>query len=111
MSAKSFKNNPALKFISQKEETTVEEPIIAQVPVPPAPPVSNIVPNPAKHQRIDPISWRAAYDGECRERRAQFMFKPSVYEKAISIAKKKGISMNYLFESLILDYVENHPED
>lgn len=107
MSTKSFKNNPALQFISQKEEPVNEEIAITSASVPAPTPAAK----PAKHQRIEPISWRAAYDGECRERRAQFMFKPSVYDRAISIAKRRGISMNHLFESLILDYVKKHPED
>lgn len=57
---------------------------------------------PTKENQPYALTWKAAPDGEARTRRIQVVMKPSVAAKAGQMAKEAGISVNYLFETLVL---------
>lgn len=73
------------------------EPVITKTArlTPPPPPVPIDTKN--------ALSWKARPDGEPRNRRLQITSKPSIADKAAKLARANGISLNYLFELLILD--------
>lgn len=58
------------------------------------------------------FTWRAQRDGEKRDRRLQITCKQSIATKAATLAKTRGISLNYLFERLIMEEWERQlPND
>ena len=115
MSKKTFKDNPALQFISDlpQQAESSEQPqsvkswddIISS----PAPDQSTA----AKAPEIVP-SKRDVPEGmklnplfvEKRTQRAQFVMQPSVYAKAKELAKARGISFNDFVHGLIEDEIE-----
>lgn len=60
--------------------------------------------SPAPAQTSAPLAyrtWRAKPDGERRDQRLQIICKPSIAAKAAEMARARGISVAYLFETLI----------
>lgn len=98
MSKKSFKDNPALQFISapaQTEQEPVEKKPTAEAP--------EIVPSKRdvpEGMKLNPLFV------EKRTQRAQFVLQPSVYKKAKELAKARGISFNDFVHGLIEDEIE-----
>lgn len=78
------------------EQGTVKKIDRLTPPAPPAKPADTIDTESA-------LSWKARPDGETRSRRLQITCKPSIATKAAKLARANGISLNYLFELLILD--------
>lgn len=62
---------------------------------------------PAACRQRAPRYNRALFDGERRDRRLQITCKESIARKFAAIAKRNGISMNYLFELFVIDAERN----
>ena len=75
MSKKSFKDNPALQFISETDSTpqTISESMPATVP---------------KGYKINPLYV------ETKTRRLQLVLQPSLFDRVKKEAKKSGLSVN-----------------
>ena len=73
MAKKSFKDNPALQFIS----TTEEEPLTAAT-----------TEKPPKGYKVNPLYV------ETKSRRLQLILQPSLYARVKAQAKAEGISVN-----------------
>ena len=80
MPKKSFKDNPALQFIStgeHKQPTATEpQPKIHYIPV------------------------------ETKSRRVQLLFRQTLHNRLLEIAEKKGISFNELLHTVLEDYAD-----
>lgn len=79
---KSFKDNPALQFISQPDEDT--KPVI----------------EPKQGYKLNPLYI------ETKTRRLQLIVKPSVYEKIKAKATQKKVSVNEYIHQLLEKDVE-----
>lgn len=123
MSKKTFKDNPALQFISDlpQQAESSEQPQNAKswddVISSPAPDQSTASSEEAKRVTAAPEgipSKRDVPEGmklnplfvEKRTQRAQFVMQPSVYKKAKELAKARGISFNDFVHGLIEDEIE-----
>lgn len=82
MAKKSFKDNPALRFISA---APAEEP--AEKPAPEAPP-ARPEEGPGEGYRVNPLYM------EKKTRRLQLVLRPSLYAQAKRQAQAQGISLN-----------------
>lgn len=81
MAKKTFKDNPALRFISTAEETEEREQTAEAVPVPvPSKAPPGYKPNPLYV--------------EIKSRRLQLVLKPSLYDRVKAGAKASGLSVN-----------------
>ena len=90
-------NAPTKQETATQTASTPTEPVItktARLTPPPAPETIDTT---------NAFSWRARPDGETRSRRLQITSKPSIADKAAKLARANGISLNYLFELIVLD--------
>lgn len=62
---------------------------------------------PAACRNRGPRYNRALFDGERRDHRLQITCKESIARKFATIARRNGISMNYLFELFVIDAERN----
>lgn len=95
----------AAELFTQPAKKTQPETITATTAEPAIKKSARLTPPPAP-EPIDTttsFSWRAKPDGETRSRRLQITSKPSIADKAAKLARVNGISLNYLFELLVLD--------
>lgn len=84
MAKKSFKDNPALQFISAAQP---------EPPEPPAPAAP--LESPPEGYKINPLYV------EKKSRRLQLVLRPSLYERAKKQAQARGISLNeYVCQAL-----------
>ena len=84
MPKKSFKDNPALQFI------TVQEPEVE-----PMQPVS-----PPAGYKVNPMYI------EVRSKRINVLMQPSLHERAKAVANQRGVSLNELIHAAVEEYVE-----
>lgn len=99
MGKKTFKNNPALQFISTPAPASDSEPEALSTFENEQPPKPNKQTVP-EGMKINPLYI------EKRSKRAQLVIQPSVYEKAKELAKSRGISFNDLVHSLLENEIE-----
>jgi len=86
MSKKSFKNNPALQFVSSRIDASDEK----------------------STENVPPPDWRVANSApETRSKRFNMLIRPSVFSLLQKNAKEKNMSVNELINSLIEIYIEN----
>lgn len=101
MSKKTFKDNPALQFISSpapdQSTASSEEAKRTATAAPEGIPSKRDVP---EGMKLNPLFV------EKRTQRAQFVMQPSVYKKAKELAKARGISFNDFVHGLIEDEIE-----
>ena len=76
MAKKTFKNNPALQFISTEESTAEQTQETAQTEQPP------------KGYKLNPLYL------ETKSRRVQLILQPSLHEKVKQAAQTEGVSFN-----------------
>ena len=82
MAKKTFKDNPALQFISTEENTPEQE--SSQAPAErPAPPEQ-----PPEGYKLNPLYL------ETKSRRVQLILQPSLHERVKQAAQTEGISFN-----------------
>ena len=79
MTKKSFKDNPALQFISAAEEAVGEEPKPAARPAAGGPPAG---------YKVNPVYL------ETKTRRLQLVLQPSLYKRVKAKAKEEKLSLN-----------------
>ena len=80
MSKKTFKDNPALQFISTQDSTAEPEQIRQELP--------QSYDKPPEGYKLNPIYL------EVKCRRVQLILQPSLYEKVKSAADAEGMSFN-----------------
>ena len=80
MAKKTFKDNPALQFISAEESTP--EQVAAQTEQP------DTAKQPPKGYKLNPLYL------ETKSRRVQLILQPSLHEKVRQAAQAEGISFN-----------------
>lgn len=100
MSKKTFKDNPALQFISSPapdQSMASSEEAKRAAAAPEVIPSKRDVP---EGMKLNPLFV------EKRTQRAQFVMQPSVYKKAKELAKARGISFNDFVHGLIEDEIE-----
>ena len=76
MAKKTFKDNPALQFISTEESTAEQTQETAQTEQPP------------KGYKLNPLYL------ETKSRRVQLILQPSLHEKVKQAAQSEGVSFN-----------------
>lgn len=92
MSKKSFKNNPALHFITQPEaEPKAAAPAPKRASRPPAPPVP-MKPNPLYI--------------ETKSKRVQLLMQPGLYARLKAAAEGSGQSVNNLIHTVLAEWAE-----
>jgi len=89
MSKKSFKNNPALQFVSSRADVAEEKLVEG------AASVNNQMPNIIN------------FTPETKSKRFNMLLRPSVFGLLQKSAKEKNISVNELINSLIDIYIQN----
>jgi len=107
MSKKSFKDNPALQFMSRTEEPIREDAkgageqgaAITEKPV---------EFQQAREAREIPISFRAIpmASFEAKSKRFNMLIRPSVYTSLREMAVKRGTSVNDLINTIVENYIE-----
>lgn len=102
MSKKTFKDNPALQFISGKEENSPSRETKEKVPVPP------------EQDREKAAGFSQIPQGyklnpkyiEKKTRRLQLIMQPSLYQKVKSRAEQKKISVNEYIHQILESAVD-----
>lgn len=102
MSKKTFKNNPALQFITAQPETTPTP----QVELPQAEEITT----PTPQVELKGLFVIPKKEVETKSRRVQLVFKPSLYEKVSTEAQALGFSTNEFIAKLIETYFESKGE-
>lgn len=87
MVKKSFKDNPALQFMSTPEVEPEEDVVVA--------PKEFDVP-----MKLNPLYI------ETKSRRLQLLMQPSLHAKLKDISKNKGVSLNELIHTVLEDYAK-----
>ncbi|MEE3451661.1 MAG: toxin-antitoxin system HicB family antitoxin [Acutalibacteraceae bacterium] len=82
MAKKTFKDNPALQFISTEESTAEQTQETAQTEQP------DTAKQPPKGYKLNPLYL------ETKSRRVQLILQPSLHEKVRQAAQAEGISFN-----------------
>jgi len=109
MSKKSFKDNPALQFMSRAEVA------IAEVGKADNEKISEVAPVPVKEvvevteaARImeDPIANHMFF--EAKSKRFNMLIRPSTYNSLKKMSEIKGTSVNDLINKIVEAYLENH---
>jgi len=102
MSKKSFKDNPALQFMSRAEEIHSEprEERVAEVrEIKPIAPASPAVDN----FRVMPMMVF-----EAKSKRFNMLIRPSVFSHLKKISESKGTSVNDLINTIVENYIEDN---
>jgi endogenous inhibitor of DNA gyrase (YacG/DUF329 family) len=102
MAKKSFKEDPALAFLTTPEEQKEKEPTaVAQDQTGETKPATTEI----SVQRT--TSYRDMIKQvEARSKRLQCVIQPSLYNRAKATADERGVSMNELIHSIIEEYLE-----
>jgi hypothetical protein len=83
MAKKSFKDNPALQFITAQEEVPADQPTAAaEIPT------QRELANPPAGYKVNPVYL------ETKSKRVNLLMQPSVHERAKSRAAAMGVSLN-----------------
>jgi len=104
MSKKSFKDNPALQFMSRAEVAIAEvgkadnEKVSEMVPVKEVVEVAKII--------EDPIASNIFF--ESKSKRFNMLIRPSTYDNLKRMSEIKGTSVNDLINKIVEAYIENH---
>lgn len=88
MVKKTFKDNPALQFISTPEEAEIKE-ITPEIP-----------PKTPEGYKLNPLYI------ETKSRRLQLLMQPSLHAKLKDMAKEKGMSVNELIHTALEEYTK-----
>jgi hypothetical protein len=83
MAKKSFKDNPALQFITAQEEVPADQPTAAAEM-----PTQRELANPPAGYKVNPVYL------ETKSKRVNLLMQPSVHERAKSRAAAMGVSLN-----------------
>lgn len=83
MAKKSFKDNPALQFITAQEEVPADQPTEAAEK-----PTQRDFANPPAGYKVNPVYL------ETKSKRVNLLMQPSLHERAKSRAAAMGISLN-----------------
>jgi len=95
MVKKSFKDNPALQFITTQPEETEEE--IKEVKPAPIPVTTE---KPPEGYKLDPRYI------ETKSRRLQLLMQPSLHAKIKTMAKDRGVSVNEFIHGILEEYTK-----
>jgi hypothetical protein len=96
MVKKSFKDNPALQFITTQPEEAEEG--IKEVK--PEPKQSATTEKPPEGYKLDPRYV------ETKSRRLQLLMQPSLHAKIKTMAKDQGVSVNEFIHSVLEEYTK-----
>ena len=88
MTKKTFKDNPALQFISTPEEEEIKEVAL------------EIQPQAPEGYKLNPLYI------ETKSRRLQLLMQPSLHAKLKDMAKEKGMSVNELIHTALEEYTK-----
>lgn len=88
MAKKTFKDNPALQFISTPEEEEIKE-VALEIP-----------PKTPEGYKLNPLYI------ETKSRRLQLLMQPSLHAKLKDMAKDKKISVNELIHTVLEEYTK-----
>jgi len=102
MSKKSFKDNPALQFMSRpevvsREATAEREP---EIKVPDTRDMRDVR-NAGNNFRAMPVVF------EAKSKRFNMLIRPSVYASLREMSINKGTSVNDLINTIVENYIEN----
>ena len=102
MAKKSFKDNPALNFISPPAAPVPRAPRPARAPAPSAAriPWKTAVPIPATEPTLKPNPLYV----ETKSRRVQLLMQPSLHEKLKAAAAERGQSLNDLIHTVLAEW-------
>ena len=98
MSKKSFRDNPALQFMSRAEEVSREEKSVAAAEVKEMHQVKEI----ANSFRAVPMAF------EAKSKRFNMLIRPSVFANLKQMAENKGTSVNDLINTIVENYIETN---
>lgn len=88
MAKKTFKDNPALQFISTSKEEEIKE-VAPEIP-----------PKAPEGYKLNPLYI------ETKSRRLQLLMQPSLHAKLKDMAKDKKISVNELIHTVLEEYTK-----
>lgn len=113
MAKKSFKDNPALRFISSPEETpTPAQAVPEHAAGIPAPIPGSLVSGTANPGVIAPAAASVPMKPnplyiETKSRRLNLLVQPSLHDRIKKIAQARGSSVNDLIHQILSDYCES----
>lgn len=100
MAKKSFKNNPALRFISASVPPSPQE---EEQRLPPASPAPAPVAPPHPH----PMKPNPLYV-ETKSRRLNLLIQPSLHDRIKAVARERGASVNDTIHQILQEYVDSN---
>lgn len=99
MAKKSFKDNPALQFITVQEEASADQPTAAAEM-----PTQRDIANPPAGYKVNPVYL------ETKSKRVNLLMQPSLHERAKSRAAAMGISLNEFVHTAIEEMLNREGE-
>lgn len=92
MAKKSFKDNPALRFISMPPEPAIQQPSPPHAPGP-------------SESMLPPMKPNPLYI-ETKSRRLNLLVQPSLHERIKKLAARRDTSVNDIIHQILLEYAD-----
>jgi len=100
MSKKSFRDNPALQFVSRAEKEVSRETVEEKIPETKEAKEIKEIREIVENFKITPITF------EAKSKRFNMLIRPSVYINLKKLAQIQGTSVNDLINKIVENYVE-----